>query len=92
MTPITIDLPEDLKEFVDQQVTARGFGDVGEFLVTLLREAQERESRLEELLLEGMNSGEDIPVDGEFWANLRADATQMVADHNQQKHFKLKRS
>jgi antitoxin ParD1/3/4 len=85
MPSVTISLPEPLKEFVDQQVAARGFGDVSEFIGTLLREAQERESRLEELLLEGMESGEDIPIDEEFWKGLRTEASQMIEDRSRHK-------
>jgi len=49
MPNVTISLPEPLRDFVDQQMTSRGFGNVSEYFRTLLREAQEkeRETRLE---------------------------------------------
>lgn len=80
MPNVTISLPEPLRDFVDQQMTARGFGNVSEYFRTLLREAQEkeRETRLSELLLEGLSSGEDIPLDGKFWKDLRAEALEMI--------------
>jgi hypothetical protein len=28
--------------------------------------------------LEGLNSGEDIPLDGKFWKDLRAEALEMI--------------
>jgi antitoxin ParD1/3/4 len=83
VTTVTISLPESLKEFVDLQLTHRGFGNVSEYFRTLLRDAQAREedARLEALLLEGLTSGHDIPVNREFWRDLKAEAAQIAAKH-----------
>jgi antitoxin ParD1/3/4 len=80
MTTVTISLPESLKQFVDAQVATKGYGNVSEYFRSLLREAQEREAeaRLEALLLEGLASGDPIPVDDKFWSDLRAEAEQRV--------------
>jgi antitoxin ParD1/3/4 len=82
MPNITISLPDPLKDFVDRQMASRGFGNVSEYFRTLLREAQdkEREMRLEELLLEGLNTGEDIPLDAKFWKGLRTEALAMIEE------------
>ena len=82
--------PDALKEFVDEQMAARGFGNVSEYFRTLVREAQEkdRQDRLEELLLEGLNSGEDIPLDDKFWKDLREEALEMIAERKQRKFRK----
>jgi antitoxin ParD1/3/4 len=92
MPNVTISLPEPLKAFVDQQMASRGFGNVSEYFRTLLREAQEkeRETRLEELLLEGLNKGEDIPLDKTFWKELRAEAAEMIVERKQRKQRKAK--
>jgi antitoxin ParD1/3/4 len=80
MTTVTISLPESLKQFVDAQVASKGYGNVSEYFRSLLRDAQEREAeaRLEALLLEGLASGDPIPVDDKFWSELRAEAEQRV--------------
>lgn len=80
MPNVTISLPEQMKDFVHQQMTSRGFGNVSEYFRTLLREAQEKERtlRLEELLLIGLNSGEDIPLDNKFWRDLRGEALRAI--------------
>ncbi len=82
MPNVTISLPDPLKEFVDRQMTSRGFGNVSEYFRTLLREAQEkeRETCLDELLLEGLTSGEDIPLDARFWKDLRSEALEMIEE------------
>ncbi len=82
MTTVTISLPDSLKEFLDYQVAYRGYGNVSEYFRTLLREAQEKERsrRLEEFLVEGLDSREDLPLDDRFWKDLRAHAVGMVED------------
>jgi antitoxin ParD1/3/4 len=82
MTTVTISLPDSLKEFVDTQVATKGYGNVSEYFRSLLREAQQSEAdaRLEALLLEGLASGEPIPVTKEFWTGLRAEAVRRVAE------------
>jgi antitoxin ParD1/3/4 len=76
MTTVTISLPESLKEFIEREVETKGYGNVSEYVRGLLRDAQKREAdaRLEELLLEGLaQSGEDILLSRQFWAELKAD-------------------
>jgi len=81
MTTVTISLPESLKEFLNVQVQTKGYGNVSEYFRGLLREAQSKESeaRLEALLLQGLEGGEDIPLTGRFWRDLKAEALQSVA-------------
>lgn len=80
MATVTICLPDSLWKFVEQQVETRGYGNVSEYFRTLLRDAQQREAdrRLEELLLEGLESGEGIEATPEFWAGVisRASSTK----------------
>jgi len=80
MTTVTISLSECLKQFVDAQVASKGYGDVSAYFCSLLREAQQKEAdaRLEALLLEGLASGDPIPIDEKFWSELRAETEQLV--------------
>ena len=81
MTTLTISLPESLKEFIDNEVQSKGYGNVSEYVRGLLREAQSREAdaKLELLLAEGLSQGDDILVGAEFWADLRRDAAKILA-------------
>ena len=81
MTTVTISLPESLREFIEQEVQTKGYGNVSEYVRGLLRDAQQKEAaqRLEALLLEGLASGGDIPVTPEFWKELKADARKVLA-------------
>ena len=80
MTTVTISLPDSLKEFIEREVQTKGYGNVSEYVRGLLREAQkkETESRLEALLLEGLASGDGMPLSEDFWRALKADAAQIL--------------
>jgi antitoxin ParD1/3/4 len=81
MTTLTISLPDSLKEFIDIEVQTKGYGNVSEYVRGLLREAQAKEAdaRLEALLIEGLTTGEDIPLSPEFWSELKQDAAKILA-------------
>jgi antitoxin ParD1/3/4 len=87
MTTVTISLPESLRTFVDEQIAIKGYGNVSEYFRMLLREAQakEEDAKLEALLIEGLTSGEDIPLSREFWSELKAEATQLARKHKARK-------
>jgi antitoxin ParD1/3/4 len=84
MSTVTISLPESLKTFVDEQIVAKGYGNVSEYFRTLLREAQakEEDAKLEALLLEGLaTGGEDIAISKEFWTDLKTEAAALARKH-----------
>ena len=74
-TSMNISLPETMKEFVDEQVQSGGYGSASEYIRELVRRDQKErtEARLEALLLEGLNSGDAVPITPEFWGKLRSD-------------------
>jgi antitoxin ParD1/3/4 len=88
MTTVTISLPESLKAFLDQQIATKGYGNVSEYFRSLLRDARQadQDARLETLLLEGLAGGTDIPLTGEFWKELRAEARQTSARRKTRKN------
>ena len=75
MTSMNVSLPEDLKEYVEAQ-TKRGYSTPSEYVRELIREDQKRRARerLDLLLLEGLNSGDPLPVDAAFWSDLKREA------------------
>ena len=68
MASLNISLPQSLKEYVEAQIERSGYSTPSEYIRTLLRDDQKRraEDRLEALLLEGLESGESIPVTPEY--------------------------
>lgn len=83
MTTMTISLPDSFKTFIQTQIKAKGFGNVSEYFRTLLRQAREQEAdeRLEALLRESLEAGDDIPLTRDFWKDLRAEAGRLVRKH-----------
>ena len=76
MTNVNISLPETLKNYIEEQVIWGGYGTTSEYVRELIREDKKRKAqeRLETLLLEGLESGEAVPVTPEFWKELWAKA------------------
>jgi antitoxin ParD1/3/4 len=74
MTTINISLPEQMRLFVEEQVTAGGYSTTSEYIRSLIRQDNERKNKehLDNLLLQGLASGELIEVTEEWWDEKRA--------------------
>jgi antitoxin ParD1/3/4 len=70
MSTMNVSLPDELKAFVDRQVSTRGYASSSEYVRELLRREQDRE-KLRELLLEGLESGPGREADADYFAGLR---------------------
>ena len=83
MTTVTVSMPDSLKQFLEVEVETKGFGNVSEYIRSLLRDAQARsaDARLDALLMEGLRGGKDIRLTPEFWKELKADASRILATH-----------
>ena len=71
MTDICISLPDELRQFVQSQVASGRYEDENEYIRALIARARRRHSRLESLLIEGLESGEPTEVTAETWDDLR---------------------
>ncbi|GET39772.1 ribbon-helix-helix domain-containing protein [Microseira wollei] len=70
---IQISLPDQIRTYVEEQLTVGGYSSVSEYFLHLVRQDQRRRSqeKLETLLLEGLNSESSKEVTPEFWQQLR---------------------
>lgn len=73
MTSMNISLPEEMKAFVDAQLSGGAYGSASEYVRELIRHAQRRaaQKRIENHLIKGLDSGEPIPVTPAFWDDRR---------------------
>jgi antitoxin ParD1/3/4 len=73
METMNIALPESMKAFVQQRVAEGGYSSVSEYVRDLIRADQKRrhEERIDQLLLEGLQSGEPIEVTPDYWEEKR---------------------
>jgi antitoxin ParD1/3/4 len=80
MDTMNIALPESLKQFVQERVTAGGYSSVSEYMRELIRADQKRntEERIDALLLEGLDSGTPISVTNEYWDEKKRKLTERL--------------
>ncbi len=78
MSTLNISLPEPMRNFIEDQVRAGGYSTASEYLRELVRHAQKEaaKAKVEEMLLEGLNSGPGIVPDKEYWKNKRQQLIQ----------------
>ena len=69
MTTLNISLPESMRAFIDEQITQGGYSTASEYIRDLIRQAQKQaaQEKLDNLLLEGLESGKSIEVTDEWW-------------------------
>lgn len=72
MTSLNVSLPEQLRAFVSERAAGR-YGSASEYIRDLIREDQRRaeHEKLEELLIQGLESGEPVEVTPEYWERKR---------------------
>ena len=69
MVSINLSLSESLEQFLDERVAEAGLQSREQYVEQLLRAEQKRlaKAKLDAMLLAGLDSGEPIPVDDEWW-------------------------
>ena len=79
---MNISLPPTLKDWVDEQVSRRGFGTASEFVRQMLREEQQRQlrERIDAALVEGIESGPSTPMTAQDWDDIRREGRRRLAN------------
>lgn len=77
---MNVSLPGDLKQWVDEQVEAGGYGTASEYLRDMLRRARERQARrqIDTMLIEAVKSGASNVMDDADWESIRNAARAAV--------------
>ncbi len=87
MTTMSVSISDELRAFVEAQVSKRGYRDVSEYLAQLLREAQEREGAVQARSAAAGGDGSDRPpwevalaigarVPADEWAKVPSDLSK----------------
>ena len=73
---MNISLPEQLKEFIDEQVGSGRYSSVSEYVRELVREDEKRKAqeKLEAILIEGIQGGEPTELTSQDWQEIRKEA------------------
>jgi antitoxin ParD1/3/4 len=80
MTTMNISLPDEMKAFVEAQMTQEGYASASEYLRSLIREAQKRRAKqeLEAKLLEGLQ-GPAVEMTRDDWDSIEREALEGLA-------------
>ena len=70
MSTMNVSLPDELRSFVDEQVTEGRYGSTSDYVRNLIRRDQDRQ-RLRTLLLDGAASSPGPVADDAYFAGLR---------------------
>jgi antitoxin ParD1/3/4 len=76
MQTMNISLPEQLKEFVDDQVGSGRYSSVSEYVRDLIRDDEKRKAqeKLEALLVEGIQISKPTEMTRQDWDDIRREA------------------
>lgn len=71
MATMNISLPDSLKSFAQKRATS-DYSNPSDYIRALIRADKQKyqEEQLEQVLLEGLASGEPKPIDTAFWTTL----------------------
>ena len=81
MATVTISLPTYLKTFVDSEVAAQGHESCGQYISLLVQKThlEKHRQRLEQLLLEGLESGPATPLTAQDWKDIEREGLAHLA-------------
>jgi antitoxin ParD1/3/4 len=73
MQTMNISLPDPMKQYVEEQVSAGAYSSASEYVRELVRADQKRHAKeqLEQILLSAINSGDPIDVTSEMVEDVR---------------------
>jgi antitoxin ParD1/3/4 len=71
MVEIALSISEDLLAFLERQTIKNGCGSIDDYLCELLKSERERVG-IEGMLIEGIDSGEPIEVNDDWWKQKRS--------------------
>jgi antitoxin ParD1/3/4 len=76
MQTMNISLPDQLKEFVDDQIGSGRYSSVSEYVRELIRDDEKRKAqdKLETMLMEGIQSGKPTKMTRQDWSGIRQEA------------------
>jgi antitoxin ParD1/3/4 len=87
MQSMNISLPDQLKDFVGDQVGSGRYSSVSEYVRKLIRDDEKRKAqqKLEALLMEGIQSGSPTEMTRQDWDDIRREATKQFEKRKSRK-------
>lgn len=87
LTTMNVSLRREQKQFVEEQVARTGCSTASEYVRRLIHEDQLRQERelLDRKLLDAMQSGPEVEMTREDWAEIRASARARLKEKSRSK-------
>ena len=79
MTTVNLNLSDELQQFLNNQVEAGQFNEPAEYIEALIRRAKSGKEKLDALLLEGLDSGDPVPLDAAEWNRIHHEVEQRLS-------------
>ncbi len=82
-TSMNVSLPKALRTFVEERISKSAYASASEYVRELIRQDRERQAandRLEDLLLEGLESGPALEWTEDDWAAVRKRVTERLEE------------
>lgn len=80
MTVINLNLSDELQQFLTGEMQAGQFESPAAYFEALLRRVKNAQGKLESQLIEGLDSGEAVPLDEQHWGRIRAEVQRRLAN------------
>lgn len=80
MANVNLNLSQDLQRFVEGQVEAGDFEGASAYIESLIARAKHGKETVESLLIEGLDSGDAVPLDAAEWASIRSEVNERLSD------------
>jgi antitoxin ParD1/3/4 len=83
MTTLNITLPDEMRAFIEAELSIEGYASASDYLHALIRDAQKRRAKrdLEAKLLEGL-LGPSVEMTPDDWESIRREALEGL-DHSE---------
>ena len=81
MATMNISIPADMRDWIQEVVSAGGYQTASEYFRELVRRDQKERAKvdLEQLLLDGLESGKGVEISPEFWEDKRKELLSRFA-------------
>jgi antitoxin ParD1/3/4 len=77
---VKIELPDSPKDWLEREAEAGGYASPGAFVECLLLREQSRRERIDQKLLEALDSGTPIEMTPEFWDDQRRQLEHFLSE------------
>jgi antitoxin ParD1/3/4 len=82
MNTLPITLPENLTTYLQTQIASGHYATPSDYIQALIQADRDRQTRLETLALEGIQSGAATPMTPDDWSHIRASVRHNLSRSN----------